>query len=193
MKENDVRKGRQGLLGNSSPDQSVRGRRWSGFELCFHFVKRSVSPKKSPKKGAKKQQELSSQSSSSSVSPEDGRRRRPREARRGPRVRSGDNVEVGEKEEKEEEISNGKYEDDDNNVRSSDDVSLNMWNGIMFFVGLDICHNFVMHFCFTELQPKLLSTKMISMMFDFENWWVVQLNYYNFSVEESAYKCNDSS
>ena len=71
---------------------------------------------------------MSSQSSSNSVSPEDGRRRRPREARRGPRVRSGDNVdlEVGEKEEKEEEISNGKYEEDDNNVRSSDDVSLNM-------------------------------------------------------------------
>ena len=60
------------------------------------------------------------------MSPEDGRRRRPREARRGPRGRRGDNVEVGEKEEKEEEISNGKYEEDDNNVRSSDDVSLNM-------------------------------------------------------------------
>ena len=63
------------------------------------------------------------------MSPEDGRRRRPREARRGPRVRSGDNVdnvEVGEKEEKEEEISNGKYEEDNDNVRSSDDVSLNM-------------------------------------------------------------------
>ena len=71
---------------------------------------------------------MSSQSSSSSVSPEDGRRRRPREARRGPRVRSGDNVdlEVGEKEEKEEGIPNGKYEEDDNNVRSSDDVSLNI-------------------------------------------------------------------
>ena len=43
----------------------------------------------------------------------------------------------------------------------------------------------MIHFCFTELQPKLLSAKVISMMFDFENWWLLWLNYDHF-LEKKA-------
>ena len=77
---------------------------------------------KSPKKGGKK--EASRHSSSSSATPEEGRKRRPREARRGPRVRS----EGVEKVEKEEESSVGKDEvaEDAKGVESSDDMSINL-------------------------------------------------------------------
>ena len=50
-------------------------------------ISRSVSPMKSPKKRKTKQQDSSRNSSSSSGTPEEGRRMRPREARRGLRVR----------------------------------------------------------------------------------------------------------
>ena len=79
---------------------------------------------KSPKKGAKKQLEVSRQSSSSSATPEEGRRRRPREARRGPRVR-GEEVD---KVEKEEEGSVGKDEvaEEVKRAESSDEMSINL-------------------------------------------------------------------
>ena len=84
----------------------------------FLCISRSVSPLKGGKK------EGSRHSSSSSPTPEEGRKRRPREARRGPRVRS----EGVEKVEKEEESSVGKDEvaEDAKGVESSDEMSINL-------------------------------------------------------------------